>query len=60
MSSIQETPFLDIYIGNEGRLNDASALYQLTCALLKKNASIYGLPHTLNELSEDQREILQE
>ncbi|KAG8882079.1 hypothetical protein FRB97_008749 [Tulasnella sp. 331] len=55
-----ERPYLDIYIGDEEVFKAETTAYQVTCNLLKKNATVYGLPDVPNELSEEQREILQD
>lgn len=52
--------YLDIFIGDPAEHSRHEAAYNSTCSLLTKNASIYGLPPTLSELSEEQREILQD
>lgn len=58
--SSEQRPYLDIYIGDEGAFKAETASYELTRTLLKKNAAIYGLPSTPTELTEEQREILQD
>ena len=52
--------YLDIYIGDKEIHGREEAAYSATCALLSKNAQIYGLPATPPELSEEQRDILRE
>lgn len=52
--------YLDVYAGDKEEHARESAAYSATAALLAKNAAIYGLPDELSELSDEQREILQE
>ena len=55
-----ERVYLDIHVGNRDAHATEQSEYDATCALLKKNASIYGLPDTPEELSEEQQQILAE
>ena len=52
--------WLDIYIGDRELHDKEQAAYDATNALLQKNHSIYGLPASLTELSEEQQQILKE
>lgn len=52
--------WLDVYIGDRDKHDNAKAVYDATDALLQKNWSIYGLPTSLTELSEEQQQILKE
>jgi hypothetical protein len=52
--------YLDIFIGDRDEHAKAMARYESTCALLAKNAKVYGLPSTPSELSEEQQQILNE
>ena len=52
--------YLDICMGNREEHARAQAAYDATAALLAKNASIYGLPATPPELTEEQQDILKE
>ena len=52
--------WLDIYIGDRDKYDKEKAAYEATNALLQKNYAIYGLPSTLEELSEEQQGILKE
>ncbi|KAH8831148.1 cyclophilin-like domain-containing protein [Flagelloscypha sp. PMI_526] len=54
------TAFLDIYIGDETLFNESQASYEATVKLLLTHAAVYGLPSTPEELSEEQRGILEE
>lgn len=53
-------PYLDIFIGNKDEHDRDQAAYDATVALLQKNATIYGLPLSVELLSEEQQDILQE
>ncbi|GJE86629.1 cyclophilin-like domain-containing protein [Phanerochaete sordida] len=52
--------WLDIYIGDRDAYDKDKAAYDATRSLLQKNYIIYGLPSTLEEISEEQQEILKE
>lgn len=52
--------YLEIYIGDKDEHDRDKAAYESTAALLEKNASIYGLPLSVELLSEEQQDILQE
>lgn len=52
--------YLDIHIGDKDDHARKEAAYNATNAILAKNASIYGLPSRPQDLSDEQREILQE
>lgn len=52
--------FFDIYIGDRTAHDEAQMEYNATKALLDKNHAIYGLPSTVEELSEEQQQILSE
>lgn len=52
--------FLDIFAGDKTQYDASMASYQVTCDLLDKNATIYGLPDTPDLLDEEQRGILQD
>ena len=52
--------WLDIYIGDRDAYDTEKAAYDATNSLLHKNRAIYGLPSTLEELSEEQQDILKE
>ena len=52
--------YLDIFIGNKDEHDRDQAAYDATVALLQKNATIYGLPLSVELLSEEQQDILQE
>jgi hypothetical protein len=52
--------YLDICIGNRDEYATAQAAYNSTCSLLSNNAKIYGLPSSLADLSEEQRDILRD
>ena len=53
-------PYLDIFIGNKDVHDRDQAAYDATVDLLQKNATIYGLPLSVELLSEEQQDILQE
>lgn len=50
--------FLDIFIGNRAEHAKCQAAYEATCSLLAKNAKIYGLPRSPEDLSDEQQQIL--
>lgn len=52
--------YLDIHIGDDAEHARAEREYAVTVALLSKNAAIYGLPATPQELSEEQQDILKQ
>ena len=52
--------YLDIFIGNKDEHDRDQVAYDATVALLQKNATIYGLPLSVELLSEEQQDILQE
>lgn len=52
--------YLDIYIGDKEAHAREEVAYHATSVLLSKNATIYGLPSTPQELSEEQQDILKE
>ncbi len=52
--------FLDVYIGDRDAHASGQADYEATCALLSKNAAIYGLPSSPADLTEEQQQILSE
>lgn len=54
------TAYLDIYIGDEQETERLRSGYEHTCALLNKNAAIYGLPATTADLTDEHKEILQD
>ena len=58
--SAEAPVYLDIYIGDKEAHGLEQTSYDLTLALLSKNAAIYGLPSTLAELNEEQQDILKE
>ena len=60
ITAMASLAYLDIYIGDKDTYAREQAEYSATCALLSKNAHIYGLPATPPELSEEQRDILRE
>lgn len=59
---MSESPnvYLDIFIGNQEDHANAQAEHDATYNLLAKNASIYGLPESLGDLSEEQKDILKD
>ncbi|KAH8097076.1 cyclophilin-like domain-containing protein [Cristinia sonorae] len=52
--------YLDVYIGDKDAFSREESAYQATRVLLVKNAPIYGLPSSPEELSEEQQDILKE
>lgn len=52
--------YLDIFVGNQEEHAKAQAEYDATYNLLAKSACIYGLPESLSELSEEQKDILKD
>ncbi|THH32575.1 hypothetical protein EUX98_g1624 [Antrodiella citrinella] len=52
--------YLDVYIGDKEAHTREQAAYNATEALLSKNASIYGLPSTPQDLTDEQQDILKE
>ena len=50
------TAYLDVYIGHKDEHARAEAAYAATAALLTRNAAIYGLPPTPEELSDEHTE----
>lgn len=52
--------YLDIYIGDRDTHAKEQSEYDATRVLLSKNATIYGLPASPGELSEEQQQILAE
>ncbi|KAJ3543409.1 hypothetical protein NM688_g5858 [Phlebia brevispora] len=52
--------YLDIFMGDQDVHATEQAQYDSTCALLSKNAAIYGLPASPAELTEEQQQILAE
>ncbi|KAH7924935.1 hypothetical protein BV22DRAFT_1034630 [Leucogyrophana mollusca] len=54
------TVYLDVFMGDAEAHASLDASYKHSCDLLSKNAAIYGLPSTPEELSEEQQELLKE
>ncbi|KAI0694196.1 cyclophilin-like domain-containing protein [Cytidiella melzeri] len=52
--------FLDVFIGDRAVYDQKQAEYKATAALLAKNHAVYGLPSSLEQLSEEQQQILAE
>lgn len=52
--------YLDIHVGDPAAHAAAASSYAATCALLTKNAAIYGLPPKPEDLDAEQQAILQD
>lgn len=52
--------FIDVCMGDREEHSRSQAAYDATTILLAKHASIYGLPASPAELSEEQQDILRE
>lgn len=59
-STMISKAWLDIYIGDRDAYNKEKVAYDATDSVLRKNYAIYGLPSTLEELSEEQQDMLKE
>lgn len=58
--STETNVFLDVYMGDREVHAKEEQEYEATKTLLSKNASIYGLPSSPADLSEEQQQILSE
>lgn len=52
--------FLDIYIGDKATYDAQLSAYNRTSTLLLANCTIYGLPSTPEDLSDEQQGILED